>query len=99
MRRSFWSMALAAGAGAAAAHFFDPENGHERRERLRRRVEDGAAELADAQDQLHNAVNTVTSKVSNGSSSEQPRPDALMDTLDSGEALPDIAGVTNPPIR
>jgi hypothetical protein len=99
MRRSFWSMVTAAGIGAALAHFFDPELGHERRERLRRRVEDGAADLADAQDQIHHAVNTVTSKVGNGVSAEHDQPDALRDTLESGEPLPDIGGVTSPTIR
>jgi hypothetical protein len=85
MRRSFWSMVMAAGVGAALAHFFDPVLGHERRERLRRRVEDGAADLADAQDQIHDAVSTVTSKVGNGASADQHEPDALMDALETGE--------------
>jgi hypothetical protein len=102
MRRSFWSMVMASAAGAAVAHFFDPDNGHERRERLRRRLEDGAADLADAQDQLHGAVNTVATTVGgNGSHTEDQasRTDPLMDALASGDALPDIGGVTNPPIR
>lgn len=99
MRRSFWSMVMAAGVGAALAHFFDPDNGHERRERLRRRVEDGAADLADAQDQIHNAVTTVTSKVGNGASSGHDEPDALREALESGEPMPDIGGVTTPPMR
>jgi hypothetical protein len=109
MRRSFWSMVMATAAGAALAHFFDPDNGHERRERLRRRLEDGAAELADAQDQLHNAVSTVTGAVAgngatNGALTEERRTDPVRDALESAESMPnvgtpDIAGVTNPPIR
>ena len=96
-RRSFWSMVMAGAAGAALAHFFDPDHGHERRERLRRKVEEGAADLADAQDQLHGAVSTVTSKV-NGNGAPAEQPDALMDALESGEALPDVGGVTTPPL-
>jgi hypothetical protein len=98
MRRGFWSLVLAGATGAALAHFFDPDHGHERREKLRRRVEDGAADLADAQDQLHSAVGTVSSKVSTNGSPPAEQPEALMDALQSGEALPDLGGVTTPPL-